>query len=80
MTTPERDPDPTQDPPRLRLRTVEVAVALDVSPDTVRRLVADGDLPALRIGGALQFRHEDVAAYLDAARTAPAVGVKGGAR
>jgi len=36
---------------------------LDVSKSTVERLVADGDLPSVRIRGARRIRTDDLAAY-----------------
>lgn len=37
---------------------------LDVSGRTVRRLVASGDLPAVRVGRQVRIRPEDLAAYV----------------
>jgi excisionase family DNA binding protein len=53
------------------LKTDEVAETLSVSDRTVRDLVADGKLAAIRFGprGHLRFRREDVEALLERART-----------
>ena len=49
-------PDPT-----LRLLTVgEAARQLSLSERTVRRMIAGGDLPAVRLGRAVRIRQEDV--------------------
>jgi excisionase family DNA binding protein len=42
------------------LTTKQVAERLRVKPDTVRRWIAAGKLPALRVGGRLRVRAEDV--------------------
>jgi excisionase family DNA binding protein len=48
-----------------RLLTVqEVAERLHVHPITVRRLIANGRLAAIRIGRAVRVREEDVGAFL----------------
>jgi len=44
----------------------EVAESWAVSPKTVRRLVAAGQLPEVRVGRALRVRRTDAAAYLEA--------------
>jgi excisionase family DNA binding protein len=51
----------TTAPPRL-LRAKEVAHILGVDPSRVRELVANGDLPSVRLGahGWHRFRLEDV--------------------
>ena len=51
------------------LKYEEVAEILTVSEDTVRRLVANGQLPAYRIGDRTRIDEEDVYAYLEAHRT-----------
>lgn len=51
--------------------TAEVADRLKVSTKTVRRLVAAGSLPAIRVGYSLRFDLADVDAYIEQARTAP---------
>lgn len=40
------------------------ATHLGVSPSTVRRMIAAGDLPAVRIGGRVVVRFEDLDGYL----------------
>ena len=49
--------------PQRLLRAKEVARILSVNPSTVRALVANGDLPSVRLGGSgwHRFRPEDVA-------------------
>ena len=42
----------------------KAARALDVSQRTIRRLVADGDLPAVRIAGAVRIRLVDLEEHL----------------
>lgn len=51
------------------LDAAEVRWRLNVSERTVRRLVADGDLSALRIGTRVRFDPVEVAAFLTRART-----------
>jgi excisionase family DNA binding protein len=50
------------------LRKAEVAARLKVSPRTVERLRARGELPALRLGRRVRFKEEDVETYIDARR------------
>lgn len=52
------------------------AAHLAVSPSTVRRLIAAGELPAVRIGGRVVLRFEDLDQYL-ADRTAVAADAFG---
>lgn len=42
----------------------QVAELLAVSPDTVRRWAARGELPCIRLGRLLRFRPSDVDAWL----------------
>jgi excisionase family DNA binding protein len=42
---------------------IEVARVLAVSPATVRRLIRDGDLRAVRVGGQHRVRPAELAAY-----------------
>jgi excisionase family DNA binding protein len=55
------------------LTRTQVAAELNVSRDTVTRMVNDGDLIAHAIGGThrrqLRFRREDLDAYLEQTRT-----------
>ena len=47
------------------LHTVsEVATRLRLSDATVRRLVHSGEIPALRVGGSIRIRRDDLAALL----------------
>lgn len=47
------------------LRTAEVARALSVSPRTVVRLVASGQMPGVRIGGQIRVSRTELAKYLE---------------
>ena len=51
------------------LRWEEAAELLTVSENTVRRLVASGQLPAYNIGGRTRIDEEDIWAYLAEHRT-----------
>lgn len=51
------------------LRFEEAAEILTVSEDTVRRLVAKGQLPAYKIGDRTRIDEEDVYVYLAEHRT-----------
>lgn len=42
----------------------EICELLQISESTLERIVADGDLPALRIRGQLRFLREDLLHYL----------------
>lgn len=56
----------TQEPVMPRLLTVEeVGEITRVSPAGIRRYVAAGELPAVRIGKLLRFRPEDITAWID---------------
>lgn len=50
--------------PLLTLR--EVATFLRVSERTVRRLIATGELPCLRVGAGLRFSHRALMAWVSA--------------
>ncbi len=41
------------------------AALLAVSPATIDRLVKDGQLPAVRIGGSVRFELNDLEAFID---------------
>jgi excisionase family DNA binding protein len=57
---------PQQTPPPTQLLSVTtVAERLDVSQDTVRRLIARGELSAIRIGAAVRVAAADLEAFLD---------------
>lgn len=49
----------------------ELAEKLAVKPLTIYRLVAEGKLPAVRIGRALRFDPVAIAAFLDSVRVGP---------
>jgi excisionase family DNA binding protein len=51
------------------LDIAEVRYRLNVSEKTVRRLVADGELVAVRVGALVRFDPLDVARFLTRART-----------
>jgi excisionase family DNA binding protein len=59
---PPSDPDPIV--PRL-LTVEQVAGAVQTSPRTVRRLIANKKLPVIRIGRLIRIRPEAYAALLD---------------
>jgi excisionase family DNA binding protein len=74
--------------PKLRqdaplLSVPEVAERLAVSSSTVRRLIASGSLPAVRIGGQVRVDRSELFAYVfgpeaaSAAGAPPAAGRKG---
>jgi len=50
----------------------EVAEYLACHPVTVRGLVADGELPAIRLGSSWRFRREDVDRWIEKRETAAA--------
>lgn len=50
------------------LKLGNVAAILNVSAVTVRRRVADGSLPHIRIKGRLYFKLEDIKRFIDAQR------------
>ena len=50
----------TQNPPQL-LTARELATALKLCPDTIRRAAKAGKIPHLRAGGAIRFNSEHVA-------------------
>jgi excisionase family DNA binding protein len=53
-------PIATQNPPQL-LSARELATALKLCPDTIRRAAKAGKIPHLRAGGAIRFNPEHVA-------------------
>jgi excisionase family DNA binding protein len=53
--------------PRL-LSVAAVALHLDVSQKTVRRLIDDGELPAHRIGRQVRISEPDLAAFIARSR------------
>lgn len=55
-------------PPGQLLTLREVATQLRLSEKTVRRLVARGDLLALRLGRSLRIAEDDLRAYLNRCR------------
>lgn len=56
----------SQDQPLLKL--AEVANLLRISTRTVRRMVQEGSLPALRIGRALRFEQNQISLFLNGLR------------
>jgi excisionase family DNA binding protein len=59
----------TQDPPRQLLTRAEVVARLQVSPSTVARLLASGELPCVRIGRAVRVREDDFASFVERHRS-----------
>ena len=50
-----------------RLLTVgEVAALLRLHPKTIERMVREGRIPSLRLGGRLRFRPSDIVSWLAA--------------
>ena len=62
----------SQGPTRLALTIGETSAALAVSPRTVRRLIAAGELEPLRIGRAVRISTADLARWITANSTARA--------
>lgn len=52
-------------PEPLALTLDDAAAALAVSPRTIRRLLAAGELEALRIGRALRVKRDSLHAFVD---------------
>ncbi len=50
--------------PRLALNVDEAAAALHVSPRTVRKLIANRDLPVVRIGRRVLLPHDRLAEWI----------------
>ena len=50
------------------MTTREVLRYLRVTPRTVYRLIREGDLPAVRMGGRWRFRRTDIEAWLERQR------------
>jgi excisionase family DNA binding protein len=50
------------------MTTREVLQYLRVTPRTVYRLIREGDLPAVRMGGRWRFRRVDIEAWLERQR------------
>jgi excisionase family DNA binding protein len=57
----------TEARPRL-MTTREVLAYLRVTPRTVYRLIREGDLPAVRMGGRWRFRRADLDRWLERQR------------
>ncbi|NQW15960.1 MAG: helix-turn-helix domain-containing protein [Chloroflexi bacterium] len=53
------------------LTTEEVAIFLDVHPESVRRWARAGRIPAIRLAGRLLFRREDINRLLIPTRPGP---------
>ena len=47
------------------LKTEEVGEILSFSPKKIRKMIAAGELPALKIGGEYRIRQEDLQNYVD---------------
>jgi excisionase family DNA binding protein len=60
----------TRQRPTPLLTITETAEVLGVVRSTVFRLLADGQLPAVRVGHRRRIRQEDLAAYLERHREA----------
>lgn len=60
-------PDPRPAVGRM-LRIVDVAEILDMSPDTVRRRIADGQLRAVKTGRLVRIDERDLQAFISASR------------
>ena len=56
------------------MRPQELAARLGVSVMTVRRLVAAGNLPAVKVGGQLRFDADELEVWLEQSRVNPAAG------
>lgn len=54
----------------------DVCARLSISPSTLTRLVACGDIPQYKIGGQCRFEEADIEAYLRRSRFVPAAPVK----
>jgi excisionase family DNA binding protein len=52
------DPSPASDRLRPLLTVADVAEILNLHPRSIRRLIADGRLPVVRLGGAVRIRPE----------------------
>ena len=53
----------------IRLLTPEEAADfLSVSPRTIKRLVSEGNLPAIRIRNSMRFRLQDLEMYIERSR------------
>ena len=60
---------PPPKPTRL-LKPAEAATLLAVSPKTLQRLVARGDLAVIRVGSSLRFSTRDLEAFVTRHRSA----------
>ena len=54
------DPSPASDRLRPLLTVADVAEILNLHPRSIRRLIADGRLPVVRLGGVIRIRPEAV--------------------
>ena len=61
-----REPDTTELPAQPLLSIAEVAQLLNLSPKSVRRLVARGSLPCYHLGRLVRFAPGDVFRWLEA--------------
>ena len=69
MSTEQHPLSPALAPSQARLLTLpEVAAFLSVSPKTVRRLIASGELGCVRIGAQLRFERDTLFQWISARR------------
>jgi excisionase family DNA binding protein len=69
-----RYPEIDHGPPPPLLTREEVGDRLQVSDTTVKRLLASGQLPAVRIGRTVRVHADDLLAFIDRHRSEPAGG------
>ena len=58
-------PDPGQPFPDPLLKPGKTAEILDISTRTLSRLVKNGDIAVVRVGGSLRFTLDDLAAFIE---------------
>jgi len=51
------------------LTTEEIALKLDISQETIRRYIRQGDLPAVKLRGVYRVKREDFEKFLENRRT-----------
>ena len=62
-TTPMKNPPDTESPNRASLSPREISRRWNTHPETARRMMRDGRLPAFKLGGRLRSPEEAVRAY-----------------